>query len=85
MGFNDLSASARSRLKLREGSRITVCSACKRACCWAGIFPCESACGASTVEITIAEARKLDLEHPDYWLALREAEGFVVPHYAKER
>ncbi len=82
--FGLLSESDRSRLRLREGSKITVCSECKRACCWCGIFMCEDARGASTVEITIAQARALGREHPDYWLTLREEEGYSVPRKVVE-
>lgn len=77
--FADLSPNAVKRLRLRDGSKITVCSACKRACCWAGIFFCEDSTGASTIDITIKKARELALEHPDYWVELRYAEGFDVP------
>ncbi len=83
MGFDDLTQSQIKRLRLRDGSKITVCSECMRACCWAGIFMCEDAHDASTVEITVAESRALGLEHPDYWLRLREAEGFEIPKAAR--
>lgn len=46
---------------------ITVCNKCLRACCWNGIFMCDDAQTAGTVEKTIAELKALDLEHPDYW------------------
>ena len=46
---------------------ITVCDKCLRACCWQGIFFCEDAYSAGTVEKTRHELRKLNLEHPDYW------------------
>lgn len=47
---------------------ITVCSACKRACCWQGEFMCDDSREASTVEKTIAQLEKLDLENPEWWL-----------------
>jgi len=84
MGFDDLTPSQIKRLRLRDGSKITVCSACKRACCWCGIFMCEDARGSSTVEITIAQARILDRENPDYWLRLRAEEGYDIPKAARE-
>ena len=52
---------------MKDDDLITVCSACHRACCWQGIFFCDDAQQAGTVEMTVAELRKLDLEHPDYW------------------
>lgn len=48
---------------------VTVCAACNHACCWQGVFYCEDYKSVGTKEITIAEARKLNQEHPDYWLA----------------
>lgn len=49
--------------------KVTVCSDCLRACCWQGIFMCDTARGASTVEKTVAELDELDLEHADYYAA----------------
>ena len=47
---------------------ITVCSKCKRTCCWHGEFMCDEAYGASTVERKISTLIKGDYgEHPDYW------------------
>jgi epoxyqueuosine reductase QueG len=53
--------------KLDAAWTITVCDTCQRACCWQGIFFCDDFQSAGTKEITIARARKLKLEHPDYW------------------
>lgn len=46
---------------------ITVCSACKKASCWQGIFMCDSSYSASTVNRKVSTLIKLDEEHPDYW------------------
>lgn len=50
---------------------ITVCSKCLQASCWQGIFLCNDADIAGTVEKTLAELIALDLEHPSYWPASR--------------
>jgi hypothetical protein len=49
-------------------TKITVCDKCFMASCWHGEFMCDDARYAGTVEKTVAELRKLDLEHPDHWL-----------------
>lgn len=46
---------------------ITVCAECKRATCWWGLFYCDKYREAGLVEMTVAELRKLKLEHPSYW------------------
>lgn len=46
---------------------ITVCDKCLQASCWQGIFMCDEAQFAGTVEKTIDELKALNLEHPDYW------------------
>lgn len=52
-----------------ESRKVTVCSACLRACCWQGSFMCDYAEGASTVEKTIAELRAGKYgESEHYWL-----------------
>jgi hypothetical protein len=47
--------------------KITVCAECKRATCWWGLFYCEKAKTAGTVEMTVSDLRGLGLEHPSYW------------------
>ena len=49
------------------GRTVTVCSACLQASCWQGAFYCDEYKTAGTVEKTIAELKKLALEHPSYW------------------
>lgn len=46
---------------------VTVCDKCLQASCWQGIFMCDEAQFAGTVEKTIDELKALNLEHPDYW------------------
>lgn len=41
----------------RDERKVTVCSACLRACCWQGSFMCDAADMARTVEKTVAELR----------------------------
>lgn len=47
--------------------KVVVCSKCLRACCWQGEFYCDDYKAAETVEKTVAELSKFNLEHPDYW------------------
>ncbi len=50
--------------------KVTVCSACLRACCWQGEFMCDAADMAGTVQKTVAELRAgKHGEHPHYWKA----------------
>ena len=46
---------------------VTVCDSCLQASCWQGVFMCDNAQTAGTVEKTVAELTELALEHPDYW------------------
>jgi len=46
---------------------VTVCEACKMACCWHGVFLCEDYRTAGTIQLSISELRRLTLEHPQYW------------------
>ena len=46
---------------------IVVCSECKMATCWYGLFMCDKAQSAGVVEMTIRALRKLKREHPSYW------------------
>ena len=52
---------------LSDDQKITVCSACLRACCWQGYYMCDTARSAGTVEKTVAELRELNLEDGDWW------------------
>ena len=55
------------------GRLVTVCDACLRAACWHGIFMCDEARDAGTVEKTVAELRALKREHSSYY-SVREVE-----------
>jgi hypothetical protein len=46
---------------------ITVCDQCLQASCWQGVFYCDDAKTAGTVQKTRAELAKLGREHSDYW------------------
>lgn len=54
---------------------ITVCDFCLRAACWQGKHMCGDYLTAGTVEKTVAELRKLDLEHPCFWTARAQDGG----------
>lgn len=53
--------------KQKAAELITVCGECLTASCWQGIFMCDEARNAGTVQKTREELRKLGLEHPSYW------------------
>lgn len=46
---------------------VTVCDHCHTSACWQGIFMCETAEVAGTIDMPISELRALGLEHPDYY------------------
>ena len=47
---------------------VTVCSVCRRACCWHGMFMCDEAVGAGTVDVRASQLRKENNgEHPSYY------------------
>ena len=46
---------------------VTVCSECKRASCWQGIFYCDDYRTAGTVDMRVGDLALLDREHPSYW------------------
>ncbi len=48
---------------------VTVCGVCLQASCWQGIFLCQDAKGAGTVDLPVMALRALDREHSDYWKA----------------
>ena len=54
-------------MSLKNDKLITVCDACFCATCWHGIFLCDDAYGAGTVEKTVKELKNLNVEHPCYW------------------
>ncbi len=53
--------------------KVTVCSACKCASCWQGIYMCEAAANAGTVELSFSELEALDREHPRFWSGEEQA------------
>ena len=46
--------------------KVTVCDNCLMASCWQGIFMCDEAQGAGTVQMSRRELVKLGREHTDY-------------------
>lgn len=52
-----------------EQRLVTVCSECKMASCWRGIFVCDKAQGAGTMQLPVWRLRQLDREHSDYYAA----------------
>lgn len=52
---------------MRGTDMVTVCDKCLMASCWHGIFMCDKAQTAGTVNKPVSELRKLKLEHPSYW------------------
>lgn len=52
--------------------KITVCDKCLTASCWQGLFMCDDSKFAGTVEKTIDELKKLNLEHSSYWKTDRQ-------------
>lgn len=51
---------------------IQVCSHCKRASCWQGIFPCGRYRRASTIYKVKEELERMALEDPVYWKTNKE-------------
>jgi len=51
---------------------VTVCDHCLQASCWQGIFMCDEAKSAGTVEMTIRELRALSKEHESFWTSDRK-------------
>ena len=52
---------------MKDTDIITVCAECFMASCWQGIFMCDKARDADITTKTVAELKKLKLEHPSYW------------------
>ena len=52
---------------MRNENLITVCADCLKACCWQGIYMCETSFNADIMYKTKEELEKLNLEHPQYW------------------
>lgn len=52
---------------LDSDERVTVCNKCLQSSCWQGLFMCEEAQNAGTIEMTRGELLRLGREHPDYF------------------
>lgn len=58
---------------------ITVCDACKRACCWQGAFMCDYSDMASTEERTVGQLRAgRHGENESYWVRDAGVQRFVA-------
>lgn len=67
--------------KLKEIDIITVCNKCFRSSCWQGIFMCDKAKTAGTIDLTVKELRlKNTHEHESYWHETKQ----VTPTSGKE-
>ena len=51
----------------KEDTLITVCASCLNACCWQGLFYCDEAKTADTVQLPLSLLTAMNLEHKDYW------------------
>jgi hypothetical protein len=47
--------------------KVVVCAECLQATCWYGLFMCEKSRWCDMKTMTVAELRKLGLEHESYW------------------
>lgn len=56
---------------------VTVCDKCRRACCWYGIYLCDRATWAGTVQVPVGVLRKEKRESPDYWTDRAVTEGGI--------
>lgn len=54
---------------MKDTDIIKVCDSCLQASCWHGVFMCDEASEAGTIDKTVGELKKLKLEHPSYWEA----------------
>ncbi len=60
-------------------TRIVVCDKCFQASCWQGVFMCQQAYEAGTVEKTIAELIALHTgENPDNWTTTDAAQDALI-------
>lgn len=60
-------------------TKVTVCARCRRAACWQGVFMCDDAGSASTIDAPIEQLQAEAREDPSWWdvcanhgVALRE-------------
>ena len=56
---------------------VTVCDSCFCASCWHGIFMCDVAKTAGTIDLPVRELRRMNREHPSYYSdeAVRRVRG----------
>ena len=59
--------------------KIIVCDKCFQASCWQGIFMCWESQFAGTIELSIEELKKLNLENPCYLeITNHSTGGFII-------
>ena len=46
---------------------VTVCDRCRQASCWQGVFMCDEAREAGTVDVPVSVLRVEAREAPDFW------------------
>ena len=61
-----ITSSARAQ-EMHDDDLVTVCSACKMACCWQGKLFCDDYRAAGTLDLPVSELRRLGHEHESYW------------------
>lgn len=63
----DMRRAAPQPRDLAASDKVLVCDKCLRACCWYGEFMCDEAVTAGLKILTVADLRRLDREHEEYW------------------
>lgn len=54
--------------QMKDTDQVTVCDSCLRASCVQGVSLCEEWRHAGTIEMTVKELKKLNLEPSDFWI-----------------
>lgn len=57
---------------------VTVCAECHRASCFQGLFYCDEAKNAGTVDLPLSTLKRKGLENPSYWKGARMSENFSI-------
>lgn len=52
---------------LPDDLMVTVCSECKQASCWQGLFMCQGSQWAGTVDLPVSALRRINAEHWHHW------------------
>ena len=54
-------------MKAIKRKYVTICDECLKASCWQGIFMCDNAYTAGTMDLDVEYLKVRALEHPDWW------------------